>query len=196
MVASMIRGFLGWLVVALKLQARVITRDDDAAYLRRWYLLGEPGGLKYFADQELRWWQKLLTWAPCVYIHQFASSDTDDELHNHPWEAVSLILAGGYAEERRVESAAFDSVDAWLRGRPAGYKVVIRDFKPGSINHLFADTFHKVTLLEADCWTLIVIGKRVQSWGFWSPLTGRFLGWRDHHAMKTDRKMNAKGGST
>src|SRR3954465_13658675 len=32
-----------------------------------------------------------------VYLHRFHRSDAD-ELHNHPWPFISIILAGGYWE--------------------------------------------------------------------------------------------------
>jgi hypothetical protein len=197
MIAAIARRFLQWFVVALKLQKRTINRDDAGPYLYRWYLFGEPGGLKYFPadDRELRWWQKLLTGLPLVYVHRFVSSDMDVELHNHPWEATSLIVAGGYEEERRVGSTQIEwPWDGAVAATTGGYKVVKKIVKPGSLNRLFCDTFHRVTLLEEDCWTLIFVGKRVQSWGFWHPMTGRFLEWREHLALRTSQKITAKGG--
>jgi hypothetical protein len=184
----MFETFMKWLlpraVEALKLPKRVISREDGKPYLVRWYLCGEDGGLKYFGEGQTtpRWWQKALTWLPCVYIHCFKSSDTDPEFHNHPWCATSLILAGGYDEERRV-----DSISA--RG---GYKIVLQRFKPGMTNHLFADTFHRVHLIGDDeCWTAIALGEKVQSWGFYSFETGKFLHWRDHQAEKVRIRQKA-----
>jgi len=97
-----------------------------------------------------------------VYLNHFHRGDEDRELHNHPWHGVSLILAGGYREERRE-----------------GRIVVARDYKPGDVNVICPDTFHRVDLLEADCWTLFATGPVVQSWGFWSRVTGDFTPWRE-----------------
>ncbi len=189
---------MAWLVSALKLPHRVITRDDGKPYLNRWFLCGSAAeALRFFpqGDREPRWWQRLTGWLPIVYVHRFDSSDTDDELHNHPWAATSLILAGGYDEQRRAGSTQIE----WDgTGGPTGtrevYKVVTNRFSPGNINRLFPDTYHKVTLLGPDCWTLIVVGEKVQSWGFWSPLTGQTVGWREHLAMRTEKKITSKGG--
>lgn len=174
----MFEAFWRWLlprvVVWLSLPLRVISREDGAPYLYRWYLFGEPGGHKYFpADQPMRWWQKALTWLPCVYVHRFVSSDSDPELHNHPWTATSWILVGGYIEERRVPA---------LQG--IGYRVIIQTFRPGMLNHLAADTFHRVLLAESDAWSLIRIGEKVQTWGFFNMETGIFLHWKEHAARK------------
>ncbi len=191
--SNLARAFLSWFVIAARLPLRTITRDDGQPYLMRWYLCGEDGGLKYFepGQQEPRWWQRAFCWLPCIYVHRFVASDHDPEPHNHPWEAVSLIVSGGYVEDRRVGSTVFD----WDQGSASpGWKMAARTYLPGMQNHLFADTFHRVTLLEADCWTLIKLGKKVQSWGFWSPLTGKFMPWREHAALKTERKITSKGG--
>lgn len=185
---DIVRSILSWFVRFAKLPKRTITRDDGKPYLERWYLCGEPGGLKYFGEgqQTMRWWQKALTWLPCTYLHRFVASDDDEELHNHPWEATSLILAGGYVEERRLHVEPYTphkDVIPIVRKR-----TILQEFRPGMRNYIFADTFHKVTLLEEDAWTVIVCGKKVSSWGFWSPRTGVFLHWKEHVAKRAQKK--------
>lgn len=180
------RRFLTWFAKAAKLPKRVIARDEGDVYLNRYYLLGEPGGLKYFPEdqREMRWWQKPLARFPLVYLHHFERSDEDESLHNHPWEAKALILAGGYLEERRVL--------AWRRTK-TGFEIDEKICRPGTVNRLNADTFHRVRLLQKDCWTLIVVGKKVQTWGFWNPRTGEFLNHREHRA-RIEAGVTAKGG--
>lgn len=179
--------------IARLLPKRTIYRDKDGGvYLERYYLFGDASGLKYFPSfrsdepgaesNEIRWWQRLLTWLPCVYLHRFAASDSDlDDLHNHPWCATSLILAGGYSEERRI--ATFD-----------GFEVVRREYGPWSINRLEADTFHRVDLIEDDCWSAIAIGEKTQSWGFWNRYSGEFLHWKEH-LRRRDMRVNILSGS-
>lgn len=36
-----------------------------------------------------------------VWLHHFLSSDGDRHLHNHPWEALAIVLHGGYTEIAR-----------------------------------------------------------------------------------------------
>lgn len=100
-----------------------------------------------------------------VYLHRFMRSDADQELHNHPWSATSLILAGGYREERR--DARVVTGVAW------------QDYRPGDVNIIAPDTFHRVDLLEHDCWTLCTVGPRVQDWGFWDRHSGAFTQWEE-----------------
>lgn len=198
LMSTIFRWLLPRLVTFLKLPKRTIMRGDDQVYLERYYLFGEPGGLKYFpeASRSMRWWQKALTRLPLVYLHRFLASDEDFDLHNHPWEATSIILAGGYVEERRVE----DSVAFWLTfGGVTGkvkepcFRVLTVEYDPGDINPLRAGTFHRVTLKEHDCWTVIRVGKRVQSWGFWNRDTGDFLQWREHAKKREEERMRTSG---
>lgn len=175
------RAVLPSLVRLLKLPKRVISRDDGTPYLERYFLLGDPGGIRYFDEQNrsLRWWQRLTTRLPCVYLHRFVASDSDPELHNHPWQATSLILSGGYMEQRRM----VDPYSFTLK-KGVQYMVIDQTFFPGQVNRLAPDTFHRVTLLEDDCWTAIKIGSKVKSWGFWSEQTGEFVPWREHAARR------------
>lgn len=166
---------LRWL--AKFLPERVITRGggDGRTYLRRWYLCGDPGGLKYFpcGVEGMRWWQHALKWLPCVYLHCFEASDEDPCPHNHPWEAKSLILWGGYLEIRKDEAT--------------------RVYTPGDVNTITENTFHRVLLLEDECWSLIKIGRKVQSWGFYDLRTREFVPWRvhrDRQARKAAKEAN------
>lgn len=79
-------------------------------------------------------------------IHNIHRDDLDPHPHNHPWnEAHFAIAAGGYTEER-------DGVRRILR--------------PGDVNRLLAGTFHRVTDVLPDTWTIGLAGERVQDWGF------------------------------
>lgn len=56
-----------------------------------------------------------------LFLHRFRRGDEDRELHNHPWWGLSLVLVGGYLEERRV----------WAAG---GERVETRRLRPGALN--------------------------------------------------------------
>lgn len=143
------------------LKSTVIVGVDKQPYLERYYLWGwapwKPKGSKF------------VSWLPGAMLHRFVRGDEDSELHNHPWKwSISLILAGGYVEERRVA----DEVVAYT------YKT------PGSLNLIRANDFHRVDLLEDDCWTLFITGPKAQSWGFLDNNTQEFTPWRDFIAKK------------
>jgi len=97
-----------------------------------------------------------------IFIHQFHSSDELGELHSHPWSwSVGLILVGGYVEERRMKD---DSVKSFRR-------------RPFTFNFITKNDFHRVDLIDDDCWTLFIAGPRTKSWGFWDRNTKVFRDW-------------------
>jgi hypothetical protein len=106
-----------------------------------------------------------------LYLHRFHRSDDEAELHNHPWRwAVSLVLQGGYSEERVVG-------ESYSEGKTLPL-VMRRQVRPGSLNFLRGDDFHRVDLTDGDAWTLFLVGPVVQSWGFLDRMTGIFTPWR------------------
>jgi len=88
-----------------------------------------------------------------IFIHAIHRSDQDRELHDHPWQFVSLLLKGpGYLEHQPDGSA-------------------IR-FGPLSINwRLDAAEPHRLELDEkcGPQWTLVFCGRHIRDWGFHVP---------------------------
>lgn len=94
-------------------------------------------------------------------LHHIHQPDTGKWPHNHPWKWVhSLILSGGYTEERD------------------GAK---RCFYPGDINSFSAETFHHISHVTDDTWTLMFVGPRVQEWGFM--VNGQFITHKDYFRL-------------
>jgi hypothetical protein len=141
---------------------RVITgRDATDEYLSRWYIKGQkptvndqgnPVGEHRPAD-DLE-----------IYLHKFHRSDNDGALHNHPWQwAFSVVLAGGYSEERRAPDNT----------------VYRKNVFPLSVNGVRHGDFHRVDLFEGDAWSIFVVGPRVTSWSFWDRHTNQETPWRE-----------------
>jgi len=137
-------------------------------YLSRYYLAGAPwmpdGSSPFddFGDP-----REGIVWSSSpvgAFLHRFHRSDVDNELHNHPWRgAVSLMLVGGYSEERRGK----DNV------------VRRRLILPGQLNFIGHDTYHRVDLIDGDAWSLFIVGPKVSSWGFWNRHDGSLTPWRE-----------------
>ncbi len=94
-----------------------------------------------------------------VYLHQWLRGDPDLRLHNHPWNALSILLAGWYREER---------LD------PATGKVVSRTYRRGDLNAIRPETFHRIELDGGGAWSLVIAGQRTDAWGFLDRATGEF----------------------
>lgn len=109
--------------------------DGDSAYLTRWTILGAPNGT-------------------ALHLHRFHRSDAD-EMHDHPWAFVSLILWRGYVEE--AEIGAIDSC------------IVRERIRPGRLLWRSATWIHRVELVDdKPAWTLVLTGPYVRQWGFWT----------------------------
>jgi hypothetical protein len=179
----MLRRFLTWLM------ARLTTReiyDGERLYLTRGYLLGGPRdawqparrftGHDVTRGYEVRFKERRVNFM----LHHFHRGDEDRELHNHPWRwALSIILAGGYLEERRVLARGRKQPCQTCRdgASTSCYVIKMRKVRPGRVNLIRADDFHRVQLLGPDCWSLFVAGPKTGGWGFWDRKTGRYTPW-------------------
>ena len=113
------------------LPCRLISRDG-APYLERYYV-GQRFGVT-------------------VYLHRFVGCDGDPELHDHPWNALSIVLSGSYIE---------------LRGRLDGdVGIAKRRVMVKFWNWISADSMHRITSCEPETWTLFMHRPRVKGWGF------------------------------
>lgn len=130
------RQWLQQLVTGLPVQ-RIQSRG--LPYLDRYFLAGWRPGVQ---DR-----------MPALYLHHFLSSDPSDEVHSHPWSAVSFILAGAYRDHRC----------------PVGHDpsvAIVQTYRAGDVNHIQPEDRHRVELLTPDVWTLLVRGPMVQDWAF------------------------------
>lgn len=161
----MMRRFLLWLSARLPEPRLIYDREGRTPYLSRWYLLWHRSDQDpVLPDQHIE--RKSDTPAPAfnLFLHRFHRSDDDGALHSHPWAwAISLVLAGGYSEERRV-----------------GFNNVIRrTMRPGMLNFLSHDSYHRVDLIEDDAWSLFLVGPQRGTWYFWDRDRNARCPWRD-----------------
>lgn len=102
-----------------------------------------------------------------VYFHVQVADDPERPLHDHPWDNVSVILAGGYSEQccsRRCPNP--------------GTRYAVPTFERRAGNMIFraAEWGHRLLMLEGAPYTmtLFTTGQKRRRWGFWYP-----DGWRD-----------------
>lgn len=130
---------------------------------RRIYEHGKPYIDRWYVTPCVRWFIifgfKFQDRRHGLLLQHILKRDDNAHLHNHPWEATSLILWGEYFETRRVGF---------------GSAVGVRRLGPGSINRLGRDVFHRIHRVGPHgAWTLLWHGKRVRDWGF--SVNGRFV---------------------
>lgn len=101
-----------------------------------------------------------------IRIHHFLRSD-EDQLHDHPWWFLTLVLKGGYLDETE-----FDGVKHYDR------------LKVGSVRFRPAQHRHRVVIEDSDSdstvgsWSLVVTGPWQRHWGFW--VGGVFVRWKSY----------------
>lgn len=93
--------------------------------------------------------------AQTTYLHRFVSSDAERWLHDHPFDARSEVLCGGYAEEKLTTLSHKGPMTETL------WRV------PGEEFWISSGTFHRIVSVEPDTWTLFRHGPHLaKGWGF------------------------------
>lgn len=96
-----------------------------------------------------------------VYFHIQTSSDPERPLHDHPWDNMSVILAGGY--------------DEVIQAHPPTGDVILRELRRGHIAMRKAEHSHRLILPPQFKYTMTqfsMAGRR-RGWGFW--IDGRWF---------------------
>lgn len=126
-----------------------LIEQDGRPYMRRHYLLGAHNK----------------TGGSTTRFHEILESDGLD-LHDHPWDFVSIILSGSYVETT-----------------PDGDE---HEYGPGSVLVRTAEQAHRLTLPGGPVWTFVVLGPPRRRWGFHTDRG--WVHWREH--------LNAQNAST
>jgi len=94
-----------------------------------------------------------------LYLHRLGTPDSRATLHDHPWSFVSLVLRGGYTEVRRNNRTMGDYLHKVRR-----------------LNMMRRDDAHYILKLKREpTWTLLLVGKRRRTWGYWEKQEGQVV---------------------
>ena len=91
-----------------------------------------------------------------VYLHKFVGSDGERWLHDHPFNGLSVVLAGGYLEEVGRQWS-------WPDMRTVSR---VRRW----INFIPRHRFHRIAAIEPGTWTLFIHAPHSKGWGFLFPI--------------------------
>lgn len=114
-----------------------------------------------------------------VYLHLQVASDPERPLHDHPWDNVSHVLAGGFRE-------------LYVRDPENNWNQQERLIRPGQVIYRRAEECHRLFLLPEQLYSisLFTTGPAVRDWGFWflSAPQGTLIPrrWRSHHEVIVD----------
>lgn len=114
-------------------------------YMKRWWVFNPYSSGSHAVKYR---------WLPSVRIHHILREDYDRALHDHPWNARTIILRGWYNEAREPYGYYFQPRRLFTRA--TGSTCAIR-FKE----------YHKITAVSnGGVWTLFITWKYRGTWGF------------------------------
>lgn len=95
------------------------------------------------------------SWLPSVRIHHILREDDARDLHDHPWNARTIILKGYYVERRLINKPSrFVICNTYLR--QAGDTATIN----------FGEYHNIDEVSDGGVWTLFIAGNSLGTWGF------------------------------
>ena len=121
-------------------------------YMMRWWLFNPY-------DVEMSWWRKRL---PSIRVHHILRADTDQHMHDHPWDARTIILRGAYVESYLHRGGSFTAF------RTPGDTRAIR----------FGEYHHIDRVYYGGVYTLFFTWKYMGTWGFL--VDGKKIPWREY----------------
>jgi hypothetical protein len=138
-----------------------IEGPEGDRYMGRWWLFNPY-------DRETR--RARYPWCPfSVRIHHICRPDHGRDLHDHPWNARTIVLRGYYGEWRL--SAVQADRDLGL------HEWQLRD--TGDTAKLRYGEFHRISdVCPGGAWTLFITGRYQGTWGFW--VKGKKVPYREH----------------
>lgn len=105
-----------------------------------------------------------------VFLHRMEAPDPGVDLHDHPWWFVSLVLRGGYTEERAAVREAAFFADVAERFPVSTHRGIVTERPAGSIKSMRLDECHRIIRLTGrTSWSLVITGPVVRRWGFFLP---------------------------
>lgn len=103
-----------------------------------------------------------------VRLHNIRRSDSDRDLHDHPWSYITIILWGGYWEWAEVSPAEYWRAAKRMPAWSPGY-VAAKWYGPGSIVRRDTSHRHRLELKPGRrAWTLFITAPKSHDWGFYT----------------------------
>ena len=157
----------------------ITSRDGSDVYMGRWWLFNPYGKGPHGEATPPRW-----EWLPSIRVHHIMRADDDVHLHDHPWNARTIVLRGGYVEERPFSSVGPNhglrqfAGELWPRSihkRHTGYT--------GPVKY---ESYHRIShVTPGGVFTLWFTWRYRGTWGFL--VDGRKVPWREY--LKDDNAL-------
>lgn len=147
----------------------ITSADGSSIYMGRWWLFN-PYGRSADGEQT----PARLSWLPSIRIHHIKRPDQDRDLHDHPWNARTIVLRGWYEEEREQECQFLGTKNHSWRGLGGTWV-----HGAGYTGRLLFGQYHRISdVSEGGVWTLFITWKKRGTWGFL--VDGKKVPWRTY----------------
>lgn len=140
-------------------------------------------------------------WLPSVRLHFIHREDLDRDLHDHPWNARTIILRGRYVEQRPLrvidpDDPIWEQIDplGWRHGRASkGTPITTYQFidrKAGDTVALKHGQYHRIDSIHpGGAVTLFITGRWRGPWGFL--VDGVKIPWRKYLGLDDDQDLQS-----
>ena len=158
------------------------SRDGTELYMDRWWLFNP-----YSKDAEGNAGPPRWSWLPSVRVHHICVPDDDGHLHDHPWNARTILLRGWYCEERPLQPGdrALRAAESYvLHGKAPAFEArsMFRR-KLGYTGRVLFGQYHRISEVSpGGVYTLWFTWRYRGTWGFL--VDGKKIPWRDYLAEK------------
>lgn len=123
----------------------------------------------------MRRWIFLCPWG-MVRLHHILREDLDRDPHDHPFDFTSVILRGGYSEQRFTT--------AHVEVSPVRRPLPTVRYERGSVIRRRAEDLHILTSVDHGTWTLVFTSPKRKPWGF-STIDRGWMSWREYVNSRT-----------
>lgn len=155
----------------------ITSRDGAETYMDRWWVFNPYSKDAAGNAGPARW-----SWLPSIRVHHIMRADDDEHLHDHPWNARTIVLRGWYVEERPPRGEQYSpDVCGWVKktegwhtmwGRPAGYT-----------GRVLFNSYHRISEVSpGGVYTLWFTWRYQGTWGFL--VNGKKMPWREYLAQR------------
>jgi hypothetical protein len=135
----------------------ITSADGTDIYMERYWLFNPYG-----RDEQGNTLPAKIKWLPSIRLHWIRREDRDRHLHDHPWDARTILL-GGWYEEERLE----------LNGRVYYLR------KAGQSAKLRYGQYHRIICIsQGGVWTMFITWKYKGVWGFL--VDGKKVPWKQY----------------
>jgi hypothetical protein len=165
-----------------------IRNQAGVLYMSRWWVFNPYPT----SSQNRRRWNLPIS----IRVHHIVRPDDDRAMHDHPWNARTIILRGWYTEKRPSDLSktqlSAETQDLINRCSAQGHYELAEYFtrRPGDTATLRVGEYHTITdVSEGGVYTLFISGKWRADWGFM--VNGAKVWWRTYLYGTPDPKANA-----